>query len=239
MSNNDPSSDKPFLQLLTTSPINIFREALKAVPALKWALGVVGIFAAIAIVASFKISFRVAVIGFLIMLLLMVLLVVFASLVRASGALRIAGIILMFAFLAIGIATAICLFTSVFFKAPLDLQYWVTGTAPSPTPTPVPTPTPTPSPATQDSASIVLREGRTLQSAIDDIADLDDSRAQISGCSPLFLKATIKGGLVRAETTEKLIEQLQFRIKKPKTSERYTVTRKEHEQTYEIRCIPS
>ena len=65
-----------------TTPISFLREAIRAVPAVKWALGVGGIMAVIAIVYSFQISPRVAVIGTLIMFLFMGVLVVFA---RASA----------------------------------------------------------------------------------------------------------------------------------------------------------
>jgi hypothetical protein len=230
----DIPAKKKGLQLFSTSPMNILREAIKAVPQLKWALGVLGLVAAVAIVASFKISFRVAFIGAVIMLVLMVALVVFAALTSAKGALRIAATVMMFAFLTLIIATATFLFTSVFFKWPLDLQDWVTGTK-----RPVLTPTPTPTPSPPDSASIVLREGRTLESAIEDVAELDDFRARIDNCSRPFMNSVIRGGPVRAENVEKLIEQLQFRINKPKTPESYTVVRKEHEQTYDIHCNPN
>lgn len=229
----DRLSPRGALRLLATSPINILREAIRAVPALKYALGVLGIVAAISIAVSLKVSFRVAVIGTLIMIVLMTALVIFAALTQASGALRIAATIMMFAFLFLTIGTATLLFTSVFFKWPLHLQHWVTDPPPSSTPTPTPTSSPSPP---MDSASIVLKEKRTLKSAIEHIAELDDSRAQISYCSPAFLNSVIRGGPVQAETIEKLIEQLQFRIPKPKTRERYRVIKKEQEKTYDIQC---
>lgn len=231
---DDPTRNA--LRVLTTSPLNIFREAMKAVPQLKFGLGIIGLIALIVFAGSYlKVSFRVAVIGVLIMIILMVLLVIFAALTKASGALRVAAIIMMFAFLLLGISTGVCIFTSVFFKSPVDLQDWIKD----PTPTASPTPTPTPSPSPKDSASIVLKEGRTLQSAIDDLALLDDFRAQVTNCSRPFLQSKIRGGLARAETMEKLIEQLQFRINKPPTRERYTVTRKDQEKTYAVQCTKS
>jgi hypothetical protein len=231
---DDPT--KNALKLFTTSPLNIFKEAMKKIPQLKWGLGILGIIALIVfVVSSFKISLRLAVFGTLIMIFLMILLVIFAALTKASGALKVAAVGLLFAVLLLGIATGACLFTSVFFKWPVNLQNWITGgDGPGPGPTPTPSPTPTVTPP--DSASIVLREGRTVQSAIENIANLDNSRARITNCSRIFLQSKIRGGLARAETVEKLIEQLQYRINNPKTNERYTVTRKVQEQTYEIRC---
>lgn len=238
---NTPSSHrispKSALRLLTTSPLNVLREAIKAVPPLKYALAVLGIVAAIAIGLSFKVSLRVAVFGALIMLVLMVAVVVFAALTKASGALRVAAIIMMFAFLILIIATITFIVTSVFFQWPLDLRSWVTGDGPTVIVPIAPTPTPTPmaSPV-GDSASIVLREGRTLRSAIEDIAELDDSRAVVERCSRAFMNSTIRGGSVRAENVEKLLDQLQFRINRPKTRERYRVVREEKEKSYVIRC---
>lgn len=236
--NNDTPkriSPRNALRLLTTSPINVFQEAIKAVPSLKWALAVLGIVAAIAIGLTFQVSLRVAVIGTLIMLVLMVAVVIFATLTKSTGPLRIAAAIMTFAFLILIIATIAFILTSVFFKWPLDLHTWVTGPPAVTNPTPTPTPAPTPSPVS-DSANITLREGRTLRSALEDIAELDDSRADIQKCSRLFMNSTIRGGYIHDTTVEKLLDQLQFRIKKPKTRERYKVTRSEREKSYVIQC---
>lgn len=225
---------KAALKLLTTSPINVLNEAIKAVPALKYVLGVLGIVAAIAIARGFVSSARVAVIGALIVLVLMVAVVIFAALTRATGALRIAATIMMFAFLMLTIGATFFIFTSVFFKWPLDLHRWIVDEPPTVVATSTPTPTPTPTPA--DSATINLLEGRVLESTIKDMARLDNSRAIIKDCSTTFMKSKIRGGVVRAPDIRGLIEVLQYRIDNPETSEKYNVTRKEHEQTYEIQC---
>jgi hypothetical protein len=227
-------SPKAALKLLTTSPINVLNEAVRAVPALKYVLGVLGIVAAIAIARGFVSSARVAVIGTLIVLVLMVAVVIFAALTRATGALRIAATIMMFSFLILTIATISFIFTSVFFKWPLDLHRWIVDEHPIIVPTPTPTPTPMPTPG--DSATINLLEGRFLESTIKDMARIDNSRAIIRNCSTTFMKSKIRGGVVRARDIRGLIEVLQYRIDNPETSEKYAVTRKEHEQTYEIQC---
>jgi hypothetical protein len=236
---NNPQNGTPptgrLSRLLTGSPANVLREAIKEVPQLKYALGVLGIIAAISIALTFQRSLRVAVIGTLIMLVLMVAVVVFAALTKARGALRIAAVIMMFAFLVLIIATITLILTSVFFQWPLDLRLWVVDTTAEIKPTPTPTPTPTPLP---NSASMRLREGRTLQSAIEDIAELDDFRAVIEKCSRSFMSSTIRGGLVRDETIEKLLEQLQFRIQKPRTRETYKVIKDERQKSYVIQCAP-
>lgn len=66
------------------APSGFLREAIKAVPAVKYALGVGGVVSVVAIIASFGISYRVAVIGFPVILISMTLLVIFAKLASAS-----------------------------------------------------------------------------------------------------------------------------------------------------------
>jgi hypothetical protein len=69
-----------------TTPNQFLREAVKAVPAVKYALGIGGIVATIAIVYSFKIDPRVAFFGTLVMLVLMGALVVFARMASLASA---------------------------------------------------------------------------------------------------------------------------------------------------------
>ncbi len=65
---------------MNLEPLKILRGAIKAVPSVKYALGIAGIISVIAIIKSLSISFPVAAFGTLIMLILMTLLVVFANL---------------------------------------------------------------------------------------------------------------------------------------------------------------
>lgn len=114
------------------TPIEFLREATKAVPAIKYAMGVGGIIATIAIIYSFKIDPRVAFVGTIVMFVLMGVLVVFARMASLSGT-RLASPALVFTWftLLVFMAVSIALFTSVFFKKPLDLTYWLTGSTPS------------------------------------------------------------------------------------------------------------
>jgi predicted Ser/Thr protein kinase len=109
-------------------PLRVLREAIRAVPAVKYALGVAGIVSAIAIIVSFGIDLRVAFFGAVLMFVLMTMLVVFA---RLSGAvpkyLTLPAIILVYFSVILTIGTATLLFTSVFFQRPIDLKHWVTG----------------------------------------------------------------------------------------------------------------
>lgn len=112
------------------TPIEFLREAIRAVPAVKYALGIGGVVAAIAVVFSFKIDPRVAVVGTVVMLVLMGVLVVFARMSSLPGT-RLAAPALVFTWfvLVLFMATSGSLFSSVFFQKPLDLSSWLTGTS--------------------------------------------------------------------------------------------------------------
>jgi hypothetical protein len=111
--------DKPVIGL---TPWNVLQVAVKAVPALRYALGVLGIVSVLAIIKSFEIDYRVATFGALIMLVLMVALVVFAALTKVKSAqIRIAALVMMWCFLIITILSAMLLCTSAFFNYPRPL----------------------------------------------------------------------------------------------------------------------
>ena len=107
-------------------PFRILREAIKAVPAVRYALAVAGVVSVVAIIQGFKLDFRVALFGALAVLLLMVMMVIFARLTRASGkSVMIPALVFTWFCLGLTMATATTLFTSVFFSKPLDLTAWV------------------------------------------------------------------------------------------------------------------
>lgn len=113
-----------------TTPIEFLREAIKAVPAVKYALGVGGIIATVAIVYSFKLDPRIAAFGAIVMLILMGVLVIFARMASlASTRMTLPAIVFTWFVLLIFIAVSVLLFTSVFFQKPLDLSYFLVGTA--------------------------------------------------------------------------------------------------------------
>lgn len=118
---------------ISLSPYAILKDAVQAVPAVKYALGVLGIVAAITIVGVFQMDYRVAVLGTIVTFVLMVVLVVFAKLTRAAPKRFVAPVlILMWTFLLLTVGTACLLFTSVFFKFPVDLQAWIKPTMVAP-----------------------------------------------------------------------------------------------------------
>jgi hypothetical protein len=105
---------------------NFLDRAVKAVPAIRYALGIGGVIAVIAIVFSFGISAKVAIFGTIIMLVLMVVLVLFASLVRKPGAsFSFPALVFTWFSLALFMASSFLLFTSAFWAAPIDLRDFI------------------------------------------------------------------------------------------------------------------
>lgn len=111
--------------------LSAVRAGAKAVPAVRYALGVVGLFAAAAIGKSlFDGSVLLAAGAASVMLFLMVLLVVFArSAGQGSHANRAPQLVLIWFVIGFSIVTAITLFSCVFFGRPLDLSR-IVGAAP-------------------------------------------------------------------------------------------------------------
>lgn len=132
-------------------PITILREAVKAVPAIKYALGVAGIAAAVALVVGWLKDPKLAIFGPVVMLGLMFILVVFAWFAKHGGSdVRPLALILAWAFVTLIVATSTFIFTGFFFSWPRPLEAYVSGTSkfmPTPIPTSSPAPTPKPPPA--------------------------------------------------------------------------------------------
>jgi hypothetical protein len=117
-----------YRQLPQITPESFLQKAIKAVPAVKYALGVGGIVAVIAIVGSFKIDFKVAVFGTVIMFVLMTILVLFARLASTAGdTFRVPILVFTWFSLLLTMATALALFTSVFKGWPLPIKSILAG----------------------------------------------------------------------------------------------------------------
>lgn len=104
-----------------TDPIQILRNAIGKVPFVKYALGVAGIAAAIAIIKSFGIEnySTIPIISILVMLGFMVLLFLFSTLTRSKEKpLKLAGYILVYTTVLITCVSSTLLTTSVFFDKP-------------------------------------------------------------------------------------------------------------------------
>jgi hypothetical protein len=107
----------------TISPLDLLNKAISKVPAVKYALGIAGIAAAIAIIKTLVTDLRLALFGTILMLVLMTVLFIFAKLTSfASKEIRFPAIALLWFSLALTIATASLLFTSGFFNWPINTQ---------------------------------------------------------------------------------------------------------------------
>ena len=105
---------------------NLLQQAIRAVPAVKYALGIGGIVWVIAAVAALNVDYRVAVFGTIVMVVLMVLLLVFAKLAGTTAeAFVLPMTVLVWSSILLTTMVAVFLATSVFFRWPLDLQYWL------------------------------------------------------------------------------------------------------------------
>jgi len=108
---------------LAPAPASLLKQAINAVPAVKYALGIGGIIAVIAIVSSFGIGFPVALFGTIVMLVLNGGLVIFAKLAgQASSSFRAPALVFTWFSLILFMAVAVALFTSVFWGNPVELR---------------------------------------------------------------------------------------------------------------------
>jgi hypothetical protein len=102
---------------------NLLGKAIQAVPAVKYALGIAGIVAALAVIGSLGVSYTVAFVGTVVMLVFMTALVVFARVSKTSNsALRFPALVFTWFSILLTMATACLLFSSVFFGEPVDLK---------------------------------------------------------------------------------------------------------------------
>src|SRR5262245_58475132 len=109
-SNQQPAKSR-WKAILT--PFNALNRAVRAVPAMKYALAVLGLVAVVAIVAAWRIDFRVAVFGAVIILVLMVAVLIFARLTKLAPRYFVApAVFFMWTFVLLTAATGIALFTA-------------------------------------------------------------------------------------------------------------------------------
>ncbi len=123
---NEPVSDNLLSQ--AASPFSILKQAIKRVPSLKFALGIVGLAASVALIKSLITDLRLALFGIIVMLVLMSVLFVFAKLTSvAPKEFKRPAITLLWFSLIITMIAASLLFMSVFFNWPINLRHWLTN----------------------------------------------------------------------------------------------------------------
>ena len=111
---------------MVVDPLRLLRDAQKAVPATRYAAGLLGVAAVVAIVAGFQIDPRIAVFGTVIVLGLMFVLVVFGAIAaHASTALLPLALVAAWSFVLLAIVTSSLLMTSYFFEWPRTLTAYL------------------------------------------------------------------------------------------------------------------
>lgn len=119
MNDNDNKS-KPAKASAGLDPLALLREAMKAVPSVRYALGVVGIGAAVSIVLTLITDYRVAIAGVATMLVFMVLLALFQRLsALESRSFRYPALFVLWTVPALMVAALALVLSSVFFGWPL------------------------------------------------------------------------------------------------------------------------
>lgn len=180
--------------MITSTPYQILKDAIRQIPSLKYALGVVGIVSAVSITSTLVADFRIAIFGVIVMIILMVILVIFAKLTTIqTGDIRTIILVLMWFSLLLMMATATCLFTSVFFKRPVNLQNWIatngTGpTVPSDPTKPSPPGTIEQAPGQDSDVRLVDCTVTTLKENSDEVPPVIDVKVRNVGNKTAFLK---------------------------------------------------
>lgn len=109
-----------------TNPLSLLKGAMKVVPSVRYAFGLVGIVAAMSIISALVGGYRIAVVGACATLGFMVLLLLFQRLsVLDRGHFRFPALLLLWFFPVFLVAFFSLLFTSVFFAWPLSLKQWL------------------------------------------------------------------------------------------------------------------
>jgi hypothetical protein len=102
---------------------NVLQQAIQAVPAVRYALGIAGVVAALAIASTLSGGSRTAIIGAVVMILLMVFLVIFARVSKLGAKpLQTPAVVLTWFVLALVIVLSFFTVSSLFFKWPLPFD---------------------------------------------------------------------------------------------------------------------
>jgi hypothetical protein len=154
--------------------MQLVREAIKAVPPVRYAVGVAGVMAALALGATLFKSPLAAVLGTLTMFILMVLLLLFSAAVAAlgKGVFHIPVLVMTWAILLLFLTSATLTVSAVFFDKPkpfptLINQVWGIEPRPPqepylPVPQPAPQPGPPPQPAPLDPCTTLPIDQRPI-----------------------------------------------------------------------------
>lgn len=114
--------------------LKIIRDAIKDIPSLKYAFGVLALVSIIAIVSTLKLDYRITVFGVVFIILMSSVILLFSNLSKlAGGHFKLPAISLLWFSLVVAIVLPSLLISSIFFKKPLDLSFYLTqGTSITP-----------------------------------------------------------------------------------------------------------
>lgn len=145
------------------NPGAVLSAAIEAVPVVKYALGVAGVAAVVAIVTKgFGLDAGTAVVGTLVVFAFMIVLLILAASARLQHHLRAPAVVLTWWVLCMVVAGSLLLFTSFFFDMPKNTRCLFYGECP-----PVPSPHPGPNP------SAVITPVITVVPAIGNVCTVD------------------------------------------------------------------
>lgn len=110
------------------SPLTIIRDAMKAVPQVKWALAVAALVSVVALVYGFNLDPRVAFVGTIAILCLMGVFVVFARMAALDAkVMRAPAVVFTWFVLLTFMLFVAFIASSIFFDQPLPLGKWLVG----------------------------------------------------------------------------------------------------------------
>ncbi|MGH9823083.1 MAG: hypothetical protein ACREDR_07530 [Blastocatellia bacterium] len=110
-----------------SNPVNVLRAAVKAVPAVKYATGIAGVAAAVAIVLGFTRDPKIATFGVMIMIALMFVLVIFAYATKNLPGIKWLAAFMAWAIAVLFVVALACVFSAVAFDVPASLAQYLKG----------------------------------------------------------------------------------------------------------------
>jgi hypothetical protein len=205
---------------VSLNPFKALKEATASVPALKYATGVTGLAATVAIVLGFVSDIRIAIFGVLIVIALMYLLAIFAQVLANIPGLRWLAGFLVWSIAILFISVLLLVFTSYAFGTPETLSRRLFGEAPP------------------KGAEISVGFGQPLK--FEEAVNVISGEYNVTVFFSSSCDQTVKAALVQPNSTKgnnmkDYLEKLRFRIQKAQGGlVNYTVI--PQGGSYEIRC---
>jgi hypothetical protein len=202
-----PSGSLP----LPSEATRVLEDAIRAVPAVRYALGVAGVGAAGSLLLGFATSIQIAVFGVPVFLVLMVGLLLFAGLTKAGpGILHGPMMVMVWVFTLLICAALVLLFTGWAFNWPPAVSQMIYAATPAPLAAPT--------------STYNLPSGLTFTQVVWMFVKDEGASPRFKGCSARVLAARVREGLIRGGVVD-LIAQLQYRLVDPTVTVKLEVKR--------------